>query len=167
MVFGPLSRLLSLLSSAVAYIIGAIVFSGSKEEIVTFFAALIVLFILLFLIRLFFPKHHNLRNMFLKYRMQGGRTRTGFMRFFTHEQQRQVISSSVARIIMFGLILYTFHPSLLYVYIALGFAFLCGIIMMIAHRHRPVDLVTGAVFGFGIGYLAIEYAPLIKKVLGF
>jgi hypothetical protein len=166
MVFSLLSGLLSMVSSALVFVVGAVILSKTKEQLITFFAAVITLFILVAVIRVFFPKHHNMRNMFMQYRMHGGGSRFGFRRFFSHEQQRQVINGSVARIIAFGFILYTFTPVMLYVYIALGAALITGIIAMLAHRSKPVDVVVGAIFGFGVGYLAIKYAPLLMKLVG-
>jgi hypothetical protein len=167
MVFGLLAGLLSIVSSALVFVVGAVIFSKTKEQLITFFVAVTALLILIAIIRLFFPKHHNMRNMAMQYRMHGGHSRFGFRRFFNHEQQRQIINGSVARIIAFGFILYTFTPTMLYVYIALGLAFVTGIIAMLAHRSKPVDVVIGAIFGFGVGYLAIKYTPLLMKLIGF
>ena len=166
MVFGLLAGLLSLVSSSLVYVVGAIFLSKSKEEMIIYFVALVALLILLFLIRLFFPKYHNLRNLSLRYRMHGGHSNWGFRRFFHHEQQRQVVNGSVARILAFGFILYTFQHNLLYVYFALGFAFIVGVIMMLGHRSKAVDLVFGALLGVGVAYLSITYTSLLMRLVG-
>jgi hypothetical protein len=166
MVFGLIAGLLSLVSSALVFVVGAVLLSKTKEQMVTFFLAVLTLLILITIIRLFFPKHHSQGNMFRRYRMSGGHSRLGFRRFFNHEQQRQVINGSVARIIAFGFILYTFAPVILYVYLALGLALITGILMLLSHRSKPVDLVFGAIFGLGVAYLAIKYTPLLMKLVG-
>ncbi len=166
MVFGLLAGLLSIVSSALVFVVGAVILSKTKVEMITFFAAVVALLILITFIRLFFPKHHNMRNMFRSYRMQGGHSKVGFKRYFSHEQERQVINGSVARIVAFGFILYTFTPVMLYVYIALGLAFVTGVMSLLAHKSKPVDIIVGAIFGFGIAYASIQYTPLLMKMFG-
>lgn len=166
MVFGMIASLLSILSSSLVYLAGAIIFSKQESALVAYVVSLVVITIVLFLARLLFFKgerhmRHTMRNMrptgFMKWRM---------MRSYKHTHERKVISGGVARILAFGLIFYLTTYSMFAVYVAAAFAVFCSLFFLLSFKHKFIDIITGAILGLAVGFFSLKFAPLIMGLIG-
>jgi hypothetical protein len=167
MVFHFLSGLISLLTSALVYIIAAVIFSRDLIAIVTFIVALVVIAIIIGLARLIFsPSGHGMKGAMHGMFSRGYSLRSVAFRF-KRDMEREVVSGSVARVLAFGTILFLFTNNLFVVYASLVVAMGTGFMMLLAHRHHFSDLVSGTVIGCGIGFLSFKFTPLLLAFLGF
>jgi hypothetical protein len=166
MVFKLLASLFSILSSCLVYIAAALFFSKTELNLVAFAIALILIQVLLFIIRLLFTRGRNKMKHAAGLAHSMGGMRRRFQMRFKHAMERRLISGNVARIIAFGTIMYLALSFTSMIYIFGVFALVTGIIMVLAHRSKIVDLVLGVLLGFAAGFFSLQYADLIMKAFG-
>jgi hypothetical protein len=167
MVFHLIVGLLSILSSSIVYIAGAILFTKEEEMLVAFVLALLSLWLVIFIVRLFFSRgEHSFRNVM---RRSGGhagvKRRAAFL--YRRMKERQLISGNIARVVAFSLIVYLFTLQTFMLYVAVVFLVGYGMFSMFSHRHKLGDIISGLILGVAAGYFSFQYAPLLMNALGF
>lgn len=166
MVFGLIAGVFSLLTSSVAYIIGAVIFSESTEMVVAFLSALVFIHVIIFIARaLFSDRKHNVNKIMNSMRIKG-HFRKLFASKYSNAMERKIISGGVARIIAFGTVLYMSTQTMFFAYAAIVIAAVTGVILVIAHRHKFSDLSWGVAIGLVSGFVAMKVIFLIMGTFG-
>jgi hypothetical protein len=161
MVFGFIAGILSLLSSSIAYIAGAVIFSESRTMLAVFIVALVAIDLFIIIVRMLFSKGGQDVNRMMNVLHLKGHLRKMFQSRYAHAMERKIISGSVARIIAFGTIMYLYTNSMFIAYASLISAGIIGIFLVFAKRHKFVDLSLGVALGLAAGVLAHMYIPRI------
>lgn len=166
MVFGLIAGVLSLLTSSIAYIIGAFVFGESTEMIVAFLSALVFVHVLILIARaLFADRKHNMNRIMNSMHIKG-HFRKLFASRYEHAMERKLISGGVARIMAFGTVLYLSTQTIFFAYATIVIAAVTGVVLVIARRHKFSDLSWGVAIGIVSGFVAMKFISLIMGTVG-
>ncbi len=149
-----LMHLIGLLASFPAVIVALFIFINDLALFFQLTVGVIVLTILIFLLRIVFKKERpNIHGMKKSFFQRLSKTKLKMITSYLEDiEKRSFASAHVARVVVFGVVLYFNNFSLDYV-IGLGvFAIIMAISRLYVKRHVFIDVITGSIIGGISGY---------------